>query len=61
MSAVGPVERRVEAAIKATELLNPTLNAYLHLDLEGARAEAAEVEAIEIARGAPDQIGRAHV
>src|SRR6201994_446383 len=48
---LGAIEQRVEAAIEATERLNPTLNAYLHLDLEGARAEAAEVEAIEIARG----------
>jgi aspartyl-tRNA(Asn)/glutamyl-tRNA(Gln) amidotransferase subunit A len=51
---MGAIEQRVEAAIEATERLNPTLNAYLHLDLEGARAEAAEVEAIEIARGTPD-------
>ena len=49
---MGAVERRVEAAIAATEALNPTLNAYLHLDLERTRAEAAEVEAIEVARGA---------
>jgi aspartyl-tRNA(Asn)/glutamyl-tRNA(Gln) amidotransferase subunit A len=48
---MGAIEQRVEAAIEATERLNPTLNAYLHLDLEGARAEAAEVEAIEVARG----------
>jgi aspartyl-tRNA(Asn)/glutamyl-tRNA(Gln) amidotransferase subunit A len=48
---MGAIEQRVEAAIEATERLNPTLNAYLHLDLEGARAEAAEVEAIELARG----------
>lgn len=41
----------VEAAIAATERLNPTLNAYLHLDLEGARAEAAEVVAIDAAGG----------
>jgi aspartyl-tRNA(Asn)/glutamyl-tRNA(Gln) amidotransferase subunit A len=52
---VGAIEQRVETAIEATERLNPTLGAYLHLDLEGTRAEAAEVEAIEIARaGAPD-------
>jgi aspartyl-tRNA(Asn)/glutamyl-tRNA(Gln) amidotransferase subunit A len=51
---VGPVEQRVEAAIEAAKRLNPTLNAYLHLDLEGTRAEAAEVEAIEIARGGDD-------
>jgi aspartyl-tRNA(Asn)/glutamyl-tRNA(Gln) amidotransferase subunit A len=43
---------RIEAAIAATERLNPTLNAYLHVDFEGARAEAAEVDAIEAARGA---------
>jgi aspartyl-tRNA(Asn)/glutamyl-tRNA(Gln) amidotransferase subunit A len=52
VSALGPAEERVEAAIAATERLNPTLNAYLHLDLEGARAEAAEVDAIGAARGA---------
>jgi aspartyl-tRNA(Asn)/glutamyl-tRNA(Gln) amidotransferase subunit A len=49
---LGQAERRTEAAIEAIERLNPTLNAYLHLDLEGARAEAAEVDAIEAARGA---------
>jgi aspartyl-tRNA(Asn)/glutamyl-tRNA(Gln) amidotransferase subunit A len=49
---MGPARERVEAAIVATERLNPTLNAYLHLDLEGARAEAAEVDAIEAARRA---------
>ncbi len=49
MSAVD----RVEAAIAATERLNPRLNAYLHVDLERTRAEAAEVEAIEAAHGAP--------
>jgi aspartyl-tRNA(Asn)/glutamyl-tRNA(Gln) amidotransferase subunit A len=43
---MGPAGRRVEEAIAATVRLNPTLNAYLHLDLEGARAEAAEVDAI---------------
>lgn len=52
MSGLGTAERRVEAAIAATERLNPTLNAYLHLDLEGARAEAAEVDAVEAAREA---------
>src|ERR1700761_8433242 len=52
---MGTIEQPVEAAILATERLNPTLNAYLHLDLEGTRAEAAEVEAIEVARArAPD-------
>jgi aspartyl-tRNA(Asn)/glutamyl-tRNA(Gln) amidotransferase subunit A len=43
---------RVEAAIAATERLNPTLNAYLHVDFERTRAEAAEVEAVERAGGA---------
>jgi aspartyl-tRNA(Asn)/glutamyl-tRNA(Gln) amidotransferase subunit A len=51
---LGQAGRRLEAAIAATERLNPTLNAYLHLDLEGARAEAAEVDAIEAARGSAD-------
>jgi len=54
VSGMGAIEQRVEAAIEATERLNPTLNAYLHLDLEGARAEAAEVEAIEVARRASE-------
>jgi aspartyl-tRNA(Asn)/glutamyl-tRNA(Gln) amidotransferase subunit A len=49
---MGPAERRVEEAIAATERLNPTLNAYLHVDFEGARAEAAEVDAIAEARRA---------
>ncbi|MFT3865613.1 MAG: amidase [Solirubrobacterales bacterium] len=48
---MGAIEQRVEMAIAATERLNPTLGAYLHLDLERTRAEAAEVEAIEVARG----------
>jgi aspartyl-tRNA(Asn)/glutamyl-tRNA(Gln) amidotransferase subunit A len=48
---VGPAGERVEAAIAATERLNPTLNAWLHVDFEGARAEAAEVDAIESAHG----------
>jgi aspartyl-tRNA(Asn)/glutamyl-tRNA(Gln) amidotransferase subunit A len=43
---------RVEAAIGAAERLNPTINAYLHLDREGARAAAAEQDAIDAARGA---------
>ncbi|MBS1844160.1 MAG: amidase [Actinobacteria bacterium] len=43
----------VETAIAATERLNPTLNAYLHLDLEGARAEAAEAAAVDAAGGRP--------
>ncbi len=42
MSAVGSASERVEAAIGAAERLNPTINAYLHLDPEGARAAAAE-------------------
>lgn len=41
MSAVASAEQRVAAAIAATERRNPTLNAYLHLDLEGARTAAA--------------------
>ncbi|HEX4752968.1 MAG TPA: amidase [Solirubrobacterales bacterium] len=49
---MGPAADRVEAAIAATEWLNPTLKAYLHVDREGARAEAAEVDAIEKAREA---------
>jgi aspartyl-tRNA(Asn)/glutamyl-tRNA(Gln) amidotransferase subunit A len=43
---------RVEAAIAATERLNPTLNAYLHVNFERTRAEAAEVEAVERTGGA---------
>jgi aspartyl-tRNA(Asn)/glutamyl-tRNA(Gln) amidotransferase subunit A len=50
---MGQAEGRLEEAIEATERLNPTLNAYLHLDLEGARAEAAEVDAIKAARANP--------
>jgi aspartyl-tRNA(Asn)/glutamyl-tRNA(Gln) amidotransferase subunit A len=41
---------RVEAAIEATERLNPTIHAYLHLDPEAARAAAAEQDAIAAAR-----------
>jgi aspartyl-tRNA(Asn)/glutamyl-tRNA(Gln) amidotransferase subunit A len=52
--SAGAIEARVEAALEAARRLNPTLGAYLHLDLEGTRADAAEVEAIEIARGTPD-------
>jgi Asp-tRNA(Asn)/Glu-tRNA(Gln) amidotransferase A subunit family amidase len=48
--AVGSAGERVEAAIAATERLNPTLNAYLHVDLEGARAQAGEPEAHDGAR-----------
>jgi aspartyl-tRNA(Asn)/glutamyl-tRNA(Gln) amidotransferase subunit A len=43
---------RVEAALEATRRLNPTLNAYLHVDPEGARAAAAEQDAIDAARTA---------
>jgi len=52
VSAVGAATDRVEAAIAATKRLNPALNAYLHLDLEGARAAAAEVDAAAAARAA---------
>ncbi len=51
MSAPASAGARVEAAIVATERLNPPLNAYLHLDPEGARAVAAEQDAIDAARG----------
>ncbi len=44
---------QVEAAIAATKRLDPTLNAYLHVDFEGARAQAAEVDAVRLAHGAP--------
>lgn len=54
MSDLASVEQRVEAAIAATERLNPTLNAYLHLDLEGARAAAAEADAMAAADTAID-------
>jgi aspartyl-tRNA(Asn)/glutamyl-tRNA(Gln) amidotransferase subunit A len=58
VSAVATAADRVEAAIAATERLNPSLNAYLHVDFEGARAEAAEVDAVEAARGAiADELG----
>jgi aspartyl-tRNA(Asn)/glutamyl-tRNA(Gln) amidotransferase subunit A len=49
MSAAAAGER-VEAALAAAERLNPTLNAYLHLDPVGARAAAAEQDAIDAAR-----------
>jgi Asp-tRNA(Asn)/Glu-tRNA(Gln) amidotransferase A subunit family amidase len=52
VSAVAAAGRRVEAALAATKRLNQTLNVYLHVDAEGARAEAAEVDAIEVARAA---------
>jgi len=41
VSAVASTTERVEAAIAAAERLDPTINAYLHLDPEGARATAA--------------------
>jgi aspartyl-tRNA(Asn)/glutamyl-tRNA(Gln) amidotransferase subunit A len=50
MSAASAGER-VEAALGAAERLNPTLNAYLHLDPAGARAAAAEQGAIGAAAG----------
>jgi aspartyl-tRNA(Asn)/glutamyl-tRNA(Gln) amidotransferase subunit A len=49
---MGQAGERVEAAIEAAERLNPTLNAYLHLDPEGGRAAAAEQDAIDAARHA---------
>ena len=52
MTAVASAARRVEVAIERAERLNPTINAYLHLDREGARAAAAEQDAIDEARGA---------
>lgn len=55
---MGPAAEQVEAAITATRRLNPTLNAYLHVDLEGARAAAAEVDAVGAARGAIAAVGR---
>jgi aspartyl-tRNA(Asn)/glutamyl-tRNA(Gln) amidotransferase subunit A len=57
VSAVGSAAERVEAALAATERLNPTLNAYLHLDREGARAMAAEQDAIDVARAAIEDRG----
>jgi Asp-tRNA(Asn)/Glu-tRNA(Gln) amidotransferase A subunit family amidase len=50
VSRVGEAKAQVEVAIAATQRLNPKLGAYLHVDLEGARAEAAEVDAIGAAR-----------
>jgi aspartyl-tRNA(Asn)/glutamyl-tRNA(Gln) amidotransferase subunit A len=52
VKAVASAGARIEAAIEATERLNPTISAYLHLDLEGARAAAAEQDAIDAARHA---------
>jgi aspartyl-tRNA(Asn)/glutamyl-tRNA(Gln) amidotransferase subunit A len=54
VSAVASASERVEAAIGAAERLNPTINAYLHLDPEGARAAAAEQDAIDAARRTSD-------
>lgn len=51
MSALDSAGERVEVALGAAERLNPTINAYLHLDPEGARAAAAEQDAIDTARG----------
>jgi aspartyl-tRNA(Asn)/glutamyl-tRNA(Gln) amidotransferase subunit A len=51
VSPAGSAGERVEAAIDATRRLNQTLTAYLHVDLEGARAQAAGVDAIEAAHG----------
>jgi aspartyl-tRNA(Asn)/glutamyl-tRNA(Gln) amidotransferase subunit A len=51
VSALATASERVEAALDATKRLNPTINAYLHLDAEGARAAAAEQDAIDAARG----------
>jgi aspartyl-tRNA(Asn)/glutamyl-tRNA(Gln) amidotransferase subunit A len=56
---VGSGAARVEAAIAATERLNRTLNAYLHLDPEGARATAAEQDAIDEAHRAAADPGPA--
>jgi aspartyl-tRNA(Asn)/glutamyl-tRNA(Gln) amidotransferase subunit A len=53
VSEVASAKERVEAAIAATERLDPTINAYLHLDREGARAAAAEQDAIDVARRSP--------
>jgi aspartyl-tRNA(Asn)/glutamyl-tRNA(Gln) amidotransferase subunit A len=50
VSAVASASERVEAALACAERLNPRLNAYLHLDPEGARAAAAEQDAITAAR-----------
>jgi aspartyl-tRNA(Asn)/glutamyl-tRNA(Gln) amidotransferase subunit A len=49
---VADATRRIEAALAQAERLNPTINAYLHLDPEGARAAAAEQDAIDAARTA---------
>jgi aspartyl-tRNA(Asn)/glutamyl-tRNA(Gln) amidotransferase subunit A len=54
VSDAASAEQRVEAAIETTERLNPTLNAYLHVDFEGARAAAAEADAIVAADAAID-------
>ena len=52
MTELTSARERVEAAIMVVERSNPTINAYLHLDPEGARAAAAEQDAIDAARGA---------
>ena len=55
MSAVGSASARVEAALGGAERLNPRLNAYLHIDPEGARAAATEEDARDTGLGgAPD-------
>jgi aspartyl-tRNA(Asn)/glutamyl-tRNA(Gln) amidotransferase subunit A len=55
VSAVGSASARVEAALGAAERLNPRLNAYLHIDPEGARAAASEEDARDTGLGgAPD-------
>jgi aspartyl-tRNA(Asn)/glutamyl-tRNA(Gln) amidotransferase subunit A len=48
--SVADAERRVEAALGAVTRRNQELNVYLHLDAEGARAAAAEEDAIDAAR-----------
>jgi aspartyl-tRNA(Asn)/glutamyl-tRNA(Gln) amidotransferase subunit A len=50
VSGLGPAGERVEATLGVVERLNPTIGAYLHLDLEGSRAAAAEQDAIDAAR-----------
>jgi aspartyl-tRNA(Asn)/glutamyl-tRNA(Gln) amidotransferase subunit A len=52
VSALGAAGRRVDAAIAATERGNQLFNVYLHLDREGARAAAAEIDALGAAREA---------
>jgi aspartyl-tRNA(Asn)/glutamyl-tRNA(Gln) amidotransferase subunit A len=50
--SVADAERRVEAALGAVARRNRELKVYLHLDAEGARAAAAEEDAIDAARRA---------